>query len=289
MVILGGMANVNFYHVMVRTIPKDNWIIIIIRSSAASIAYIGVYYGLQYLPMVESQLITNMAPLLVAVVAYFFMAERLTTVDIIALIISFAGIIIMCFGNAEASASGSGGDGVGTQATTREINIALIVTVISTFLVVIGTITTRLVRRTHYLAPAFYNALGIFLLDCVGMFFIEDPWQFITGYGVKGWILTIVSGTLMTISQTGRIIAFKYDTASKLSIYQYTSGIYQFIFDLFLGVQFNALQLIGIFTIFAANATSIYFTIQQIRKERLEAQLKAEREDEEADGKTQEN
>ena len=87
----------------------------------------------------------------------------------------------------------------------------------------------------------------------------------------------VCAAFLTVLNVTSRLSAFKYDSASKLSVYNYTTGIYSFIFDLWVfNAKYDWLQYLGIFIIFAANVVSICETLRRIRKEEFEKKLASE-------------
>jgi len=50
------------------------------------------------LPLVEIALITNLMPLFTALIGYFYLKEKLETFDVVVLIVSFGGILVLIFG-----------------------------------------------------------------------------------------------------------------------------------------------------------------------------------------------
>ena len=57
------------------------------------------FYAIEYIPLVEANLILNLAPLFVALIAYRFMNEVLNKFDIFCLFIAIVGIILMVVGS----------------------------------------------------------------------------------------------------------------------------------------------------------------------------------------------
>lgn len=53
------------------------------------------FYGLKYIPASKATLIQNVHPLIVVVLAYVFLKEKITKTTIIALIGSFIGVVLL--------------------------------------------------------------------------------------------------------------------------------------------------------------------------------------------------
>lgn len=56
------------------------------------------YYGVEHLPLTEVTLISNISPIVVAILSYFILKEGLRMREVFALIISFAGILCLIIG-----------------------------------------------------------------------------------------------------------------------------------------------------------------------------------------------
>ena len=61
---------------------------------------VGVYTSVKSLPLVLVGVVMNLSPLLTAVLSFFFLKKALTTVDAVALVVSFLGVVILITGGA---------------------------------------------------------------------------------------------------------------------------------------------------------------------------------------------
>ena len=64
-----------------------------------------IYTSVKYLPLVYTALTSNLGPLLTALGSYFFFKKGLNRIEIIVLIVSFLGVVVMILGSFEAEAA----------------------------------------------------------------------------------------------------------------------------------------------------------------------------------------
>jgi drug/metabolite transporter (DMT)-like permease len=84
-------------------VEKDQYRTLAFRSIMWASAMISVVSVVQYLPMTILMVIMNTAPFLVALLTFFWMATRVTSVEIAAMVISYAAIIVITFSEKENS------------------------------------------------------------------------------------------------------------------------------------------------------------------------------------------
>lgn len=71
-----------------------------------------IYYAIKYLPLVIVNLVCNTAPMITAFLSYLILKEQFTKMDIVALLVCFAGVILLITGadlESEQGLSESGG------------------------------------------------------------------------------------------------------------------------------------------------------------------------------------
>lgn len=62
-----------------------------------------IYTSVKSLPLVLVGVVTNLSPLLTAVLSFLFLKKALTTVDAVALVASFAGVVLLITGGVATS------------------------------------------------------------------------------------------------------------------------------------------------------------------------------------------
>lgn len=89
------IVGTNLKKMMVDDIEEDQKKYVFIKVCQASFSYFLLYYSIRNLPLVEVSLVNNMVPVLVAVLSFMLLGEGLRLREVIALIISFAGITLL--------------------------------------------------------------------------------------------------------------------------------------------------------------------------------------------------
>ncbi len=75
-----------------------------LRVTLGVLLLVSIYTSVKSLPLVLVGVVTNLSPLLTAVLSYFILKKALTTVDAIALVASFAGVVLLITGGEAHSA-----------------------------------------------------------------------------------------------------------------------------------------------------------------------------------------
>jgi drug/metabolite transporter (DMT)-like permease len=75
-----------------------------LRVTLGVLLLVSIYTSVKSLPLVLVGVVTNLSPLLTAVLSYFILKKALTTVDAIALVAAFAGVVLLITGGETHSA-----------------------------------------------------------------------------------------------------------------------------------------------------------------------------------------
>ena len=70
-----------------------------------------LYTCIKYFPLVLVSLVTNIAPLLIALFSWYFYGVGLSKLDLSVLIVSFAGVLILILGSGECLSLSKGDKG----------------------------------------------------------------------------------------------------------------------------------------------------------------------------------
>jgi drug/metabolite transporter (DMT)-like permease len=141
-------------------IQKDCRWLLFVRTISGGIAIPLVFLGLKYLPSSKATLIINVHPLLVAIVAFFLLKEKLTKIDIFALMGSFVGILLFASHNNKSSIESS---------TKEEYLFGILMITFATLGMVVIAICLRIINQhIHATISPFYvsisNSMGMFIL-----------------------------------------------------------------------------------------------------------------------------
>jgi drug/metabolite transporter (DMT)-like permease len=83
------------FRVNVLNVSRRGAKLLVIRSSIGAIGMPCYFIALKYLPMSKASIIVNFAPLLVPVLAYFILKEKIGIMDILALVWGFSGWVLI--------------------------------------------------------------------------------------------------------------------------------------------------------------------------------------------------
>jgi len=91
--------NKKTYKYVIAEVPRD------MASSLAARVCLGMfnmfctYHVIKYFPLVYISIVANIAPLLIALFSYLIYRERLTSLDMIVLLLSFIGVSVLITGS----------------------------------------------------------------------------------------------------------------------------------------------------------------------------------------------
>jgi len=185
-----------------------------------------VYYlALSHSSIAETVTLTNTYPFLLAVLCWVFLGEKIRSFHIPALILSFAGAVIIL------------------RPGFSEINVYYLIALGASVLMATTYTFLRKARETENSQVIVFWYSLICTLGCVPVMFFEAP-VLPTAFQL-GQLLML--GILSTIYQLVLSKAYKYAPATEVSIYSYTT----IIFSALLGVLIWA-EIPSVFTILGA-------------------------------------
>lgn len=102
-----------------KSLTKLQFILIIARCMLSYPSWIMIYYSLTIVPMGLVKTILNLVPFLVLIISYFAIKEKLQLIEIVNMIFSFAGsVIIIAFGKTEEAGDSHSSYGLGVFLVT---------------------------------------------------------------------------------------------------------------------------------------------------------------------------
>ena len=90
--------NRHFIYYMWTSIPRKYVKDLVSRVIQGLVLMVAAYTAIKYFPLVFVSLVTNLAPLLTAVLSYFIFRVSLSKLDTIVLLISFIGVTVLITG-----------------------------------------------------------------------------------------------------------------------------------------------------------------------------------------------
>lgn len=230
-----------------------------IRCLLGAIGMPSFYIGLKFLPASKAQLISTLHPLLVTVVGYYFLKEKLGRYDIIAVIGAFSGVVVMNVHKTNSSYIDTS-DGL--------LWVGIFLCSLTTMFGVGVTISIRLMNQhIHYMLNSSYFAYTLFLLSMMLLLFAPDFYHF-SHYRWQDVLLFALSGVFHYTAQTFTSMSYKYEEASKVSPLSYTIGICLLFFDMLMfGYQFSFSDISGVIMVICALLTPILYKLWHLKKD----------------------
>ena len=78
-------------------VEKKDRCALLSRCIAGTIGFTSITYGVAMVPLVVQQTLFNTAPFWASILGYFFNGERITSYEIMAMLISFGGVLMISF------------------------------------------------------------------------------------------------------------------------------------------------------------------------------------------------
>jgi drug/metabolite transporter (DMT)-like permease len=98
-IIFLAIMNKNIAYYMYRSIPRKYVKDLISRVIQGLILMVAIYTSIKYFPLVFVSLVSNLTPLLTAVLSYVLFKKGLSRLDTTILIVSFIGVTVLITGN----------------------------------------------------------------------------------------------------------------------------------------------------------------------------------------------
>ena len=107
-------------------------------------AWLMVFYALEVLPVGLVQTIQNLIPLINVLLAYLFLDETMRAMEVINILVSFSGVIIMIFYSSKAP-------NLESLPSNSAFMIALLLCCLSSLFLSVVNIILRYLKSVHYL------------------------------------------------------------------------------------------------------------------------------------------
>ena len=211
-------------------------------------------------------LVTNIAPLLVALFSYILYKIALERLDIINLFVSFAGVFLLITGSPDDPAADP------SHSAALSFN-ELIVPSILLLTIPINQCSIQLfLRNMRNLSE--YTTTGWLIITMLVIFLpmsylTQDPSQtglfsFMEPFTSVDWALGVAFGVTGVFSQTSRAKAVQYEEPAKLTVLNYFQSVIQLVMDVAaLGTAFTGQQIVGVAVILGANSIKWLQTIKK--------------------------
>jgi drug/metabolite transporter (DMT)-like permease len=188
-----------------------------LRASFGALALFASFAALARLSLAEAILIAQLAPMLTAIAAVFFLSERLTFFRMGGLGLGFAGVVVLVW----PELGGNDAD------ETRLIGVAL--GLASAVLSALSLIMVRSLSRSE--SP---GAIALyFVLASMFGALMTIPWGWIMPQGMMLFYL-IAAGLFGGFAHIAMTLSFRYAEASRLAPFEYIALLWPLLADLFI-------------------------------------------------------
>lgn len=188
-----------------------------LRASFGALTLFTSFAALARLSLAEAILIAQLAPMLTAIAAVFFLSERLTFFRMGGLGLGFAGVVVLVW----PELGGNDADG------TRLIGVAM--GLASAVLSAFSLIMVRSLSRSE--SPGAI-ALYFVLASMLGAL-LTIPWGWIMPQGMMLFYL-IAAGLFGGFAHIAMTLSFRYAEASRLAPFEYVALLWPLLADLFI-------------------------------------------------------
>ena len=231
---------------------------VLIRCIMGTTAMPMSFIALKYLPSSKSTFIRNLHPLMVTLIAFLLLKEKINKLDVIAVVGAFLGVVLMNISDTESSK---------INTTPEEVKLGIMFSLLTMVLSCGVTISIRLMNRhIHYMLGACYFAYS--LLIGGGILLIIKPSLFHYEYYTFYDIAFLATGAIsFYLGQTFNSLSYAYAEAAKVTPLNYSSGVILIIVDsLVFGYGFSATDFVGIIAVLIFLFVPILWQVRKSEK-----------------------
>lgn len=215
------LMNVKTKDIMWDSIPKQQVPALATRIIQGIFNMYCAYLSIKYFPLVFVSLITNIAPLILAVFAYLIYKEKLSALDIVNLLVSFLGVAILLTGTLDETPQSPS-----TSASLSELIIPAILLVAIPFNQCSLQLLLKSMRSLNELSISAWMTLFM-LLFFIPLNYLtkpdnaSSPFFFLSDFDLGSWLISALFGLTGVYSQTTRAKALHYEDSAKLGVLLY--------------------------------------------------------------------
>lgn len=220
----GGTFILLFPYMVAKKIPLigENPKLLFLRASAGLVSLATFFYAIQILPLGSAISIRYVGPIFGAILAFYFLKEKVVATQWLSFIVAFSGVLII--------------KGFDLRISYFGLTLAL---VSAFFLGFVFVLIRYLATREHFMTIIIYFMT---LSVLVSLFFIPY-WRMPVG---NEWLFVVLIGIFGLIGQLFMTKAFSYAEATVLAPFKYMEIIYALIMGfIFFGESYSMISLLG--------------------------------------------
>lgn len=168
---------------------------LLLRVTLGVLLLVSIYTSVKSLPLVLVGVVTNLSPLLTAVLSFFILKKALTTVDAVALVASFIGVVLLI----------TGGETEPEEIVTNKNEGSMVIPIIALLSVPIilsvVALLSRQLRRLNEYSVTCYIALAMFIGYGTAVVTSGDGLSLLWSFTIIDWVVVIGLGFSSTYVQ----------------------------------------------------------------------------------------
>ena len=219
----------------------QNTKLLVARSILGLGGVIGYFYSIQNLPLADAAVLNRMSPFFVLVFSYFFLKERINKLQVLAVILAFAGISLVI---------------------RPEFNYTVLPSMIGLGAAVFAGLAYTVVRKLSLTEHPSTIVLYFSAISVIGTlplllftFVMPTPME---------WLYLLLTGVFAAGGQYALTYSYKLAKASEVSIYSYATVIFSAIIGYLLWQErLSILSIIGISAVLVAGYLNFRFSERQ--------------------------
>ena len=223
-------------------LPKDCRRAAVLRSIFGATALCCSFSSLMYLPISKSNVLFFTGPLYVPVLAYYILDEKISRVDILALVLGFFGTIFI---NNPFSETARGAN------ETLGVILSLAGGIASS---VAWVYIRKMSSGCHFTIGPFYFSLGCTVIGAIIFMFSVQGETNDVRYDLIGITLIVTISLVTFVGQLLQALAYQYEKTSRVAVFYYFQTFLVFTYDYFIfGTQLGVIEFFGALLIIGCN------------------------------------
>jgi len=240
--------NIKLKRALVNVEPTLVWALVF-RTIQGSVTVMIQFTCLKYLPVFTVGIVNRLQPVVVVLIAFFVLGERLKPFDIMTLLLATSAAIMIVAGM-----EGESSDVIKSNPW------ALVGLALNPILLAAGQVAMRKMRKMPESTVTTYSAFTLILASCIMIVATGDSFTFYKDFDKTSWLLILLIGFLVVLQQTTKFTALKNQEASQLQVYSFLPSVYQVTVEaLVFGFVFSSMQK------WALGLLGLLYTVSTIR------------------------
>lgn len=206
------MLHVNLKKDTWDSVTKDKVGSLIFKTASSTTTNIIRYSAAKYLPLTIVSVISNLTPIVVVVLAYLILKEKIKSFDLVMMLLTLLGIFGVIFGGKDTTDEGSEED----ADSALPMFVLYILLMTTPFLSAGGQIAMRKMSKFNDSVVSWYLQWSTLITSAIIMGIVGLPFSVFGEWDWIAWVLAALCGASLVFSETFRFKALKLQTATAL-------------------------------------------------------------------------